>query len=53
VLRGFDAICLADGVQRNHEPTERISVQALETMFDVALTLVDEAAAQLSGAVTP
>jgi tripeptide aminopeptidase len=53
VLRGFDAICLADGVQRNHEPTERISVQALETMFDVALTLVDEAAVQLSGAVTP
>jgi tripeptide aminopeptidase len=49
VLRGFDAICLADGVQRNHEPTERVSVQALEAMFDVALTLVDEAAAQLSG----
>jgi tripeptide aminopeptidase len=48
VLRGFDSICLADGVQRNHEPTERVSVQALEAMFDVALTLVDEAAAQLS-----
>ena len=48
VLRGFDSICLADGVQRNHEPTERVSVEALETMFDVALTLVDEAAAQLS-----
>jgi tripeptide aminopeptidase len=49
VLRGFDSVCLADGVQRNHEPTERVSVQALETMFDVALTLVDEAAVQLSG----
>jgi tripeptide aminopeptidase len=48
VLQGFDSICLADGVQRNHEPTERVSVQALETMFDVALTLVDEAAVQLS-----
>ena len=48
------AICLADGVQRNHEPTERVSVEALEAMFDVALTLVDEAAVQLSGeAVTP
>jgi tripeptide aminopeptidase len=47
-LHGFDSICLADGVQRNHEPTERVSVQALETMFDVALTLIDEAAAQLS-----
>jgi tripeptide aminopeptidase len=48
-LRGFDAVCLADGVQRNHEPTERISVEALETMFEIALTLVDEAAVQLSG----
>jgi tripeptide aminopeptidase len=51
-LRGFDAICLADGVQRNHEPTERVAVGALETMFEVALTLVDEAAVQLSDAVT-
>jgi tripeptide aminopeptidase len=49
VRQGFASICLADGVQRNHEPTERVSVQALETMFDVALTLVDEAAVQLSG----
>ena len=48
VLHGFDSICLADGVQRNHEPTERVSVEALEAMFDVALTLVDEAAVQLS-----
>jgi tripeptide aminopeptidase len=49
VLHGFDSICLADGVQRNHEPTERVSVEALEAMFDVALTLVDEAAVELSG----
>jgi len=49
-LHGFDSICLADGVQRNHEPTERVSVEALQGMFDVALTLVDEAAVQLSGA---
>ena len=48
MLRGFDSICLADGVQRNHEPTERVSVEALEAMFDVALALVDEAAVQLS-----
>jgi tripeptide aminopeptidase len=54
ILRGFDSICLADGVQRNHEPTERVSVEALEAMFDIALTLVDEAAVELSGeAVTP
>ena len=48
VLHGFDSICLADGVQHNHEPTERVSVDALEAVFDVALTLVDEAAVQLS-----
>ena len=53
-LRGFASICLADGVQRNHEPTERLSVQALETMFEVALALVDEAAVELTGeALTP
>jgi tripeptide aminopeptidase len=50
VLHGFDSICLADGVQHNHEPTERVSVDALEAIFDVALTLVDEAAVQLSDA---
>jgi tripeptide aminopeptidase len=49
-LSGFASMCLADGVQRNHEPTERIAVDALEGMFDVALTLVDEAA---GGEVAP
>jgi tripeptide aminopeptidase len=48
-LSGFASMCLADGVQRNHEPTERVTVDALEGMFDVALTLVDEAAAELRG----
>jgi tripeptide aminopeptidase len=48
-LSGFASMCLADGVQHNHEPTERISVDALEGMFDVALTLLDEAAAELAG----
>jgi tripeptide aminopeptidase len=48
VVRGFDSVCLADGVQRNHEPTERVTVDALEAVFEIALRLVDEAAAQLS-----
>jgi len=47
-LSGFASMCLADGVQRNHEPTERIAVDALEGMFDVALTLLDEAAVELA-----
>jgi tripeptide aminopeptidase len=46
-LSGFASMCLADGVQRNHEPTERVAVEALEGMFHVALTLLDEAAAEL------
>jgi tripeptide aminopeptidase len=46
---GFPCICLADGVEHNHEPTERINAQSLEDMLDIALTLVDEAAVELVG----
>lgn len=42
---GFACTNLADGTERNHEPTERISVDALEGMFEVAIALVDEAGA--------
>jgi tripeptide aminopeptidase len=40
---GFPCLCLADGVEHNHEPTERISVDALDGLFELALALVDEA----------
>ena len=36
---------LADGTEHNHEPTERISVDALEGLLEVAIALVDEAGA--------
>jgi tripeptide aminopeptidase len=36
---------LANGTERNHEPTERVAVAALESMLDVAFALLDEAAA--------
>ena len=42
---GFPCTNLANGTERNHEPTERVSVAALEGMLDVALALLDEAAA--------
>jgi tripeptide aminopeptidase len=45
---GFACTCLADGTERNHEPGERISVDALESLFDVAITVVDEAGAELA-----
>ena len=45
VAEGFPCVNLANGTERNHEPTERVSVDALEGMLDVALCLLDEAAA--------
>jgi len=42
---GFRTVNLANGTERNHEPGERVSVLALEEMLDVALALLDEAAA--------
>ena len=42
---GFACINLANGTERNHEPTERVSVDALESMLDVATALVEEAPA--------
>jgi tripeptide aminopeptidase len=49
---GFACTCLADGVEHNHEPGERVSAQDLEMMLDIAITLVDEAAVELSGAAS-
>jgi tripeptide aminopeptidase len=44
--QGFACTNLANGTERNHQPDERVSVEALEGMFDVAIALVDEAAQQ-------
>ncbi len=38
---GLHCTNLANGTERNHEPTERVSVDALEGMLDVALALLD------------
>jgi tripeptide aminopeptidase len=43
--QGFACVNLANGTERNHEPTERVSVAALEGMLDVCFTLLDEVAA--------
>jgi len=40
---GFPCVNLANGTERNHEPTERVSVDALEGMLDVAIALLEEA----------
>jgi tripeptide aminopeptidase len=41
---GFPCLNLADGSERNHEPGERISVDALESMLEVGIELLDAAA---------
>jgi len=43
--RGLQTVNLANGTERNHEPGERVSVLALEEMLDVALALLEQAAA--------
>jgi tripeptide aminopeptidase len=45
LAQGFETVNLANGTERAHEPGERVSVLALEQMLDVALALLDEAAA--------
>lgn len=42
--KGLPCTNLANGTERNHEPTERVSVAALEGMLDVTLALLEECA---------
>lgn len=42
--RGLPVVNLANGTERNHRPDERVSVQALEGLLDVALALLDACA---------
>ena len=46
---GFACTNLANGTERNHEPTERVSVDALEGMLEVAIALVEHAPAVMRG----
>jgi tripeptide aminopeptidase len=46
---GLETVNMANGTERNHEPGERVSVSALEGMLDVALALLDGAAAPPPG----
>jgi len=41
---GFPCTNLANGTERNHQPDEQVSVEALEGMLDVTFALVEEAA---------
>ncbi len=39
---GLPCTNLADGTEHNHEPTERISIDALEGLLELAIALVEE-----------
>jgi tripeptide aminopeptidase len=41
---GFSCVNLANGTERPHQPDERVSVDALEGMFEVAIALLQDAA---------
>jgi tripeptide aminopeptidase len=43
--RGFACVNLANGTEANHQPDERVTVDALETMLDVTLGLLAHSAA--------
>jgi hypothetical protein len=46
---GLPCTNLANGTERNHQPDERVSRDALEGMLEVAIALVEEAARQDDG----
>jgi tripeptide aminopeptidase len=48
---GLPCLNLADGTEHNHEPTERISIDALEGLFEVTIALVEESGRALAGDV--
>jgi tripeptide aminopeptidase len=48
IARGVPVVNLANGTERNHEPGERVAVQALERMLDVALVLPEAVASVLA-----
>jgi tripeptide aminopeptidase len=40
-VAGFPCANLANGTERNHEPGERVSVDALDGMYEVVIALVE------------
>jgi tripeptide aminopeptidase len=44
VAAGLSTLNVANGTERNHEPDESVTVEALETMLDVTLGIVEHSA---------
>jgi tripeptide aminopeptidase len=45
IAAGLPVLNVANGTERNHQPDESVTVDALERMLDVTLAIVEEAAA--------
>jgi len=43
IAAGLPVLNMANGTERNHQPDESVTVDALERMLDVTLALVEEA----------
>ncbi len=43
IAKGVSVVNLANGTERSHEPGERVSVDALEGMLEVALSILEQA----------
>ncbi|MGI8750527.1 MAG: M20/M25/M40 family metallo-hydrolase [Thermoleophilaceae bacterium] len=44
IANGLPVLNVANGTQRNHQPDESVTVQALETMLDVTLRIIERSA---------
>jgi tripeptide aminopeptidase len=43
ISAGLPVLNVANGTERNHEPTESVTVEALQQILDITLAIVDEA----------
>jgi tripeptide aminopeptidase len=53
VARGLPVLNVANGTERNHEPGESVTVDALELALDVALGIIDVAGRDLAAPRSP
>ncbi|MGH3993288.1 MAG: M20/M25/M40 family metallo-hydrolase, partial [Pseudonocardiaceae bacterium] len=44
IAAGLPVVNLANGTERNHQPDESVTIDALETMLDVTLAIVEASA---------
>jgi tripeptide aminopeptidase len=53
IQAGLPVVNLANGTDRNHQPDESVTVEALETMLDVTIAIVAQAGRSARGPAAP